>query len=147
MLTDRTDNCLAKVEQMRMALRHEEPDRVPVSNFFWQTFIDRLRKDLGLVPDADISKPVSPHSYGCKGNDGDEIWEKLVRKHRNIFLVLIGHILNDGLGKLTSIGDKGNQVHQILANYQMKKNGGNGWLRIMKFLPAENKIIIPEFPI
>jgi len=32
---ERTANCLAKLERMNKALRHEEPDRVPVSDFFW----------------------------------------------------------------------------------------------------------------
>lgn len=88
---------------------------------------------------------LNPHSFGSKGNDGDEIWENFVKKHKNIFLVLSGHILNDGLGRLTSIGDYGNNVHQILANYQMKKNGGNGWLRIMKFVPAQDKIVVTTY--
>jgi len=87
----------------------------------------------------------NPHNYGCKGNDGDEIWDKFVRKHENIFLFLSGHILNDGLGRLTSTGDHGNDVHQVLANYQMKENGGNGWLRIMTFLPGENKILFRTY--
>jgi hypothetical protein len=87
----------------------------------------------------------NPHSYPCGGNDGEEIWQKLVRKHENIFLVLSGHVLDDGVGRLTSTGDHGNTVHQVLANYQMKPNGGNGWLRIMKFVPAENKILVSTY--
>jgi len=87
----------------------------------------------------------NPHDYGCDGNDGEEIWDKFISRHENIFLVLSGHILNDGLGRLTSTGDHGNRVHQILANYQMKDNGGNGWLRIMKFSPAENKIRVTTY--
>ena len=87
----------------------------------------------------------NPHEYGCGGNDGEEIWEKFVRKHENIFLVLSGHILGDGLGRLTSNGDHGNKVHQILANYQMKENGGNGWLRTMKFIPEENRILVRTY--
>ncbi|HIJ64814.1 MAG TPA: metallophosphatase [Candidatus Hydrogenedentes bacterium] len=86
----------------------------------------------------------NPHGYG-RENDGEEMWQKFVKKHKNIFLVLSGHILNDGLGRLTSTGDKENKVHQILANYQMQENGGNGWLRIMTFLPTENKIDITTY--
>ena len=48
----RTDNCLAKLERMNKALRHEEPDRVPISDFFWGSFIRRWRKDLNLPADA-----------------------------------------------------------------------------------------------
>lgn len=44
----RTDNCLAKLERMNKALRHEEADRVPVSDFFWGGFLRRWREELGL---------------------------------------------------------------------------------------------------
>src|SRR5512147_129983 len=50
----RTSNCLAKLERMNKALRHEEPDRVPVSDFFWGSFLRRWREELGLAADADI---------------------------------------------------------------------------------------------
>lgn len=48
----RTDNCLAKLERMNKALCHEEPDRVPISDFFWGSFVRRWRKDLNLPDDA-----------------------------------------------------------------------------------------------
>jgi uroporphyrinogen decarboxylase len=50
----RTSNCLAKVERMRQALHHREPDRVPISDFFWGSFLRRWREEMGLAPDADI---------------------------------------------------------------------------------------------
>ena len=49
---DRQENTLRKLERMRTALRHEEPDRVPVSDFFWGGFIRRWREELGLAADA-----------------------------------------------------------------------------------------------
>ena len=48
----RTSNCLAKLDRMNTALRHEEPDRVPISDFFWGGFIKRWREELGLPEDA-----------------------------------------------------------------------------------------------
>ncbi len=39
---------------MNRTLRHEEPDRVPVSDFFWGSFLDRWRREMGLPPGADI---------------------------------------------------------------------------------------------
>ncbi len=39
---------------MQKALRHREPDRVPVSDFFWSGFLKRWREELGLAPGADI---------------------------------------------------------------------------------------------
>ncbi len=94
----------------------------------------------------------NPRKYRCTvkdGNDGDQMWEKLVKNHKNVFLVLSGHIYDkpsaDGVGRLESIGANGNTVHQVVANYQYDKNGGNGWLRIMKFVPAEDKIVVTTF--
>jgi len=54
---ERTQNCLDKLERMNRALRHEEPDRIPVSDFFWGSFIDRWRSDLNLPDDA------NPYDY------------------------------------------------------------------------------------
>lgn len=86
----------------------------------------------------------NPHDYDIDDiddpHDGEEMWETLVKLHKNIFLVLSGHILNDGTGRLTSIGDNSNKVHQILANYQREDNGGNGWLRILTFSLQEDTI-------
>jgi uroporphyrinogen decarboxylase len=52
----RTAGCLAKLDRMSKTLRHEEADRVPVSDFFWGSFLTRWRRELGLPPDADIYK-------------------------------------------------------------------------------------------
>jgi uroporphyrinogen decarboxylase len=50
----RSDNALRKLDRMAKALCHEEPDRVPISDFFWGGFIRRWRAELGLPDDADI---------------------------------------------------------------------------------------------
>ncbi|NWG14621.1 MAG: hypothetical protein HXY20_13925 [Acidobacteria bacterium] len=51
---NRTSNCLLKLDRMNKALRHQEPDRVPVSDFFWGSFLERWRRELGLPEDTDI---------------------------------------------------------------------------------------------
>ena len=43
---------LQKLQRMRKALQHEEPDRVPISDFFWGGFLRRWRKELDLPDDA-----------------------------------------------------------------------------------------------
>jgi uroporphyrinogen decarboxylase len=52
----RPPNCLAKLDRMNKTLRHEEADRVPISDFFWGSFLERWRKDLGLAAGTDIYK-------------------------------------------------------------------------------------------
>ncbi len=53
---ERTANCLAKLDRMNKALHHQEPDRVPISDFFWGSFLKRWREELSLAPDTDIYK-------------------------------------------------------------------------------------------
>ncbi len=48
----RTKKCLDKLERMNKALNHQEPDRVPISDFFWGGFISRWREELNLPGDA-----------------------------------------------------------------------------------------------
>jgi uroporphyrinogen decarboxylase len=50
----RSANCLAKLDRMNKTLRHQEVDRVPVSDFFWGSFLQRWRRELGLPADTDI---------------------------------------------------------------------------------------------
>ena len=53
----RSKKCLAKLNRMNQALSHQEPDRVPISDFFWESFIKRWRKELNLPDEA------SPYTY------------------------------------------------------------------------------------
>lgn len=78
----------------------------------------------------------NPHGYQTPGtkNDGEQLWQKLVRKNR-FAMTLNGHVLNDGTGYLVSEDDAGRKVPQILANYQMRPIGGSGYLRILEFQP------------
>ncbi len=48
----RKDSTLAKLERINKALSHEEPDRIPISDFFWGSFTERWRRELNLPPDA-----------------------------------------------------------------------------------------------
>ena len=50
--TERKENTLRKLKRLNLALQHQEPDRVPISDFSWGGFIERWRRDLGLALDA-----------------------------------------------------------------------------------------------
>ncbi len=82
-------------------------------------------------------------SGGALGNSGDGIWEKFVRRSPNVFLVTSGHVL--GVGRQVSTNDAGKPVHETLVDYQGLNNGGDGWLRIMRFVPDENTIEIRAY--
>ncbi|HEY5958609.1 MAG TPA: metallophosphoesterase [Polyangiaceae bacterium] len=75
-------------------------------------------------------------ALAADGNhDGEMLWNALIRRHAGIFLVVSGHVLGQGTGHLTSRGDSGNSVHQILVNYQMLEQGGLGYLRLVEIAP------------
>jgi hypothetical protein len=67
--------------------------------------------------------------------DGEMLWNSLVRRHPGIFLVLCGHVGGTGTGTLSSRGDAGNAVHQVLANFQLLDEGGLGYLRLFEIQP------------
>ncbi len=48
----RKENTQRKLERMNRVLHHQEPDRVPISDFFWGSFLEGWRRDLGLPADA-----------------------------------------------------------------------------------------------
>ena len=86
------------------------------------------------------SQSWNPHAYGSANlpggtNDGQELWDKLVSRHRGFTMTLNGHVLGDGLGRIATKGEEGNLVHQMLVNYQMKREGGEGYLRLLEFHP------------
>ncbi len=81
----------------------------------------------------------NPHHYPVAKvtnddvTDGTELWNDLVSRHENFVLTLNGHVLGDGLGRLTSQTPAGRDVHQHLVNFQMRPKGGDGWLRLIEF--------------
>lgn len=82
-------------------------------------------------------------------NDGEMMWEKLVSRYPNVLLVFSGHVLHSGTGQLVSTGVHGNEVYQMLANYQSgvsgSENGGNGFLRIVTIDPKAKRISVKTY--
>ncbi len=84
------------------------------------------------------------HADGSPRNPGQDVWEKHVRKHKNYLMVLNGHY--DGIAARNAMkGDHGNTVHQMMANYQYSPGGGNGFLRILRFLPDEKACVVETY--
>ena len=41
---------------------------------------------------------------------------------------------------ILAVKANGNKVHQLTINYQESERGGNGWLRMLTFVPKEDRI-------
>jgi predicted MPP superfamily phosphohydrolase len=81
-------------------------------------------------------------------NNAENIWKKLVEPASNIELVVSGHA--DGRGYLANKNKAGKTVHQMMFNAQFiggghQGNGGDGWLRILEFLPDGKTVRVKTF--
>jgi uncharacterized repeat protein (TIGR02543 family) len=92
----------------------------------------------------------NPHAYGTANdpdgtNDGEELWNKFVKLHPNFVMTINGHVLDDGLGRMSSTNVHGHVVHQMLVNYQMKALGGEAFLRLIEFLPDGKTVQVKAY--
>ncbi|HET9681388.1 MAG TPA: LamG-like jellyroll fold domain-containing protein, partial [Candidatus Limnocylindrales bacterium] len=75
------------------------------------------------------------------GPQGQAIYDAF-KGHANLGLMLCGHVPGEGRRQDTF---NGNTIHTLLADYQSRTNGGNGWLRILQFSPANNVIRVRTY--
>ena len=94
-------------------------------------------------------------NYNVDGNFGEAIWKKLVAPSTNIQLVLSGHIcapdnFREHVGFRTDKNAAGKTVNQMAFNAQAlgggwNGNGGDGWLRILEFMPDDKTVKVKTF--
>jgi hypothetical protein len=78
---------------------------------------------------------------GSFGTYGSNIYNAL-KGDSNLFLMLCGHM--HGEASRMDIYN-GNTVYTLLADYQERSNGGDGWLRAMEFSPTTNSISVKTY--
>jgi hypothetical protein len=103
------------------------------------------------------AKRIDHNPYGLHpGNTGEQIWEKLLRPCVNIRLLICGHEANDNnvfaenVAYRADKNDAGKEVHQMMFNIQTlgggwEGNGGDGWLRILEFMPDGKTIKVRTY--
>ncbi|NYF09833.1 putative cell wall-binding protein [Leifsonia sp. AK011] len=84
---------------------------------------------LNIAPDG-----ISP----LETEYGLELWDKLIRSNDQIFMTLNGHF--HGATQLVKTNDAGHPVYEILMDYQMAYEGGNGYLGLFEFDLTNNLI-------
>ena len=129
------------------AILDQYPDRRAILVTHAFLYSDNTRYDWAAKGAA---QPFNPHSYPADydpdgTNDGEELWQKLLKGRSNAVLVVNGHVVSGGVGRLTSPGEAGNHVHQLLANYQTEPMGGGAFLRLLEFRPSGKKVQVKTF--
>jgi hypothetical protein len=85
-----------------------------------------------------ITNSGNPSTFSGQGK---AIYEAL-KDHPNLFLMLSGHI--DGEGRRQDTFN-GNTVYSLQTDYQWHANGGDGFMRLMQFSPANNSIRVRSY--
>ncbi|HHT26625.1 MAG TPA: hypothetical protein GXZ82_05200 [Firmicutes bacterium] len=93
---------------------------------------------------APISYPFA-HNPGESVNDGMDIWQKFVRRHPNILMVISGHIGHPGIPRQAVKGVQGNVVYEMLLDYQYLPLGGEGWMGLMEFQPHAERVLVLSY--
>jgi hypothetical protein len=113
---------------------------------------DYLGQDNELRGRVDRDDRTLPHNYNPTLNNGIDIWRAFVRKHPNVQFTFNGHVntpISDrqpySVGRLVSENDAGSSVYQVLTNYQTFRPGGRGYLRLVRFYPAANKVTVSTY--
>ena len=84
-------------------------------------------------------------AYDKNGNSGEQVWNKLIRGNPQIFAVLCGHEGRTDEYHQISTNDAGNKVLEMLADYQKRSNGGDGWLRLIRLVPSDGRIEVRTY--
>ena len=75
------------------------------------------------------------------GNSGQQLFRKLVEPNPQVFMTFNGNFhrgtgSDNGEWAQVSQNAAGLAVYELLANYQDYPNGGDGWLRLVRFVPG-----------
>ncbi|QDS98841.1 hypothetical protein HG15A2_21260 [Adhaeretor mobilis] len=87
------------------------------------------------------------YSWASDGNDGKDLWDKLVKERENLSLVITGHQFDelDGYPYLLTQNNEGKDVYQVLVNQQNRTNGGDGWIRLLEFSPDGETVTVKSY--
>lgn len=80
--------------------------------------------------------------HGERGNTGEQMWDKLFRKHANLRLIFCGDQSRVTALQLTTPADDGHPVTSMLSDYMSLPV-----LRLVRFIPAENQVQVLTYDV
>ena len=78
--------------------------------------------------------------HGCSSTQ--YLWDGIAVPNPNVHFMLSGH-WHDEARRSDVVN--GHPVYQMLADYQDRAQGGEGWLRILRFVPAEDRVYVQTY--
>jgi len=111
-----------------------DPDVLAWADSVLTTYHDRR----AIVVSHSIIGTGEPGSFSSQGQATFDA----LASHPNLFLMLCGHVCGEGR-RSDRVDD--HTVHTLLSDYQCRSRGGDGWLRILRFSPAADRIDVHTF--
>ncbi|WP_231597647.1 LamG-like jellyroll fold domain-containing protein [Bacillus sp. SA1-12] len=98
-----------------------------------------------IIVSHDIIYPQAENNEttAVESSNGKLIWNELVNQHNQVFMTVNGHYF--GITHRVKQNAAGNDVIQMLVNYQSNYRGGNGWLRLVEFDEEKNKLFFRTY--
>ena len=106
------------------------------------TWADNLLQTYSTRRAIIVSHSIMNTGTGSIFTSQGQVYYNRFKDNPNVFLMLCGHV--SGEDRRTDTYN-GNSIHTVLADYQSRTNGGNGWLRIFEFSPANNEIRVKTY--
>lgn len=93
--------------------------------------------------DIIFPKVKDDKTIAADSSNGRLIWDELVKNHNQVFMTVNGHFY--GIAHRVKQNSAGNDVIQMLVNYQTNYRGGNGWLRLVEFDEKKNVLLFRTY--
>jgi outer membrane protein assembly factor BamB len=93
--------------------------------------------------DIIFPKVKDDKTIAADSTNGRLIWNELVKNHNQVFMTVNGHFY--GIAHRVKQNSAGNDVIQMLVNYQTNYRGGNGWLRLVEFDEKKNVLLFRTY--
>lgn len=106
--------------------------RLSEAGFAWaDRMLTRHRHLPTILTTHDVIHADHGDGVGHLSDYGQDVWDRLIRRHDHVFLSINGHFWPTGRTVMTN--DAGHETHLHLANYQQLYYGGAAALRLYRF--------------
>ncbi|GHI01580.1 LamG-like jellyroll fold domain-containing protein [Neobacillus kokaensis] len=107
--------------------------------------LNQHKEKPAIIVSHDVIYPetVDHKTVAVESSRGKKIWTELVNENNQVFMTVNGHYF--GIAHQVKQNAAGNDVIQMLVNYQADYRGGNGWLRLVEFDEAKNKLFFRTY--
>lgn len=103
--------------------------------------LDKPKEEKGYIHDAK-GRMRWVKIHGARGNTGEQMWDKLFRRHANLRLIFCGDQSRVTALRLTTPADDGHAVTSLLSDYLSQPV-----LRLLRFVPDEKRVHVLTYDV